>query len=275
MLLLPLAMAGSCAPAATFDHLSGGEQGTLRVEFELKGKEDGRPIHRTVVMVLRMESDESFEWADDHDVAGLAGAAAQREQAMAGASAGMNQLDMAAIARTCDRAPDSAECKAGQKAMADAMAQVDSAMRTGLPANGSASPYKDRGHSWHGLMAGTACGTIEGRLLDPGRPGGTTRIPTGANDGSSMATCLHKIIVDRKSNTARLMISPFEVARPDKQERGYYLIEALDLAGNANVRTENGVELRNIPFNGNRPAGTATYRGPRGVTTVRWTFERQ
>ncbi|GAB3443763.1 hypothetical protein NX773_03645 [Massilia solisilvae] len=277
LLLCSLASAGLSALAADRAPLPAGQKATLRVEFNLAGKEDGRPIHRTVTMALRMESDASYDGEDpEYDAAASYSAAgAQREKALAAARTRLDKLDMDAVARACDRDRDSAECQAGQQAFAASMAQADTAMRIGVrqpdPAN------KDRYQSWRAVADNTdACGTIEGRLLDAGKPAAVTRLPSGATDGSGMRTCLHIMTVDRKRNQVQLAFFPFEVARSDKKERGYYLIEGLDFDGNANAEfapAKGSLILRGLPFQGGRPSGTASYRGERGVTTVKWSVE--
>lgn len=268
-------LAAPHADAARFDAVPQGGHGRLHIEFELKGKEDGRPIHRTVAMVLEMESDGSFDLASEEDAVAAASQEPRREQRIARARISFDKLDMDAITRVCERAPDSKECKAGQKAFADSMAQADAAMRVGMPQE--SNPYKDRGLGWHGLMRNGACGTIEGHLLDPGRAGGVTRLSSDAKGGAGISTCMHKIIVDRKYNRATIYLVPFEQARPGRRERGYSLIEGLDFDGVANAefdRTMGTLELRALAFKGDRPSGSASYRGPRGVTTMRWRFER-
>lgn len=280
---LTLLAAGASAAvpsvAGGLAHLPGGEKGMLRIDFELKGKELGKPIHRTVSMQIRMEADETTDTGPD-DAAEEAGAArasatraqadAERDRRLAATRARMAQIDQAGSLRACDKDPDGKECQAASAAMRSALMDANAAM--GAP---DLSVNKDRYQRWHAVQgqAGQGCGTIEAKVLDPGKPPQIARLPS-TPAASGVETCLHFFVVDRKSGEANIFLSPFEIRQPDVKERGNYVIEESDIQAGAHGSKATLAHLKFAP-NARQASGAASVQSERGVTTVRWTFARQ
>lgn len=265
------ALAGDAAPV--------GQAGSLRVEIDVVGKDNGRAIHRTQTIVLRLQAEEpgfdnGLAAKPDEDSPAAVNARQQRdarmEQRMAKARASQQALDMDAIARACDRDQDSAECKAGQRAFAASMAQVDQAMQETYADNmAGVDMHSRRFQRWHALQTpGGGCGTVEAKVLDPGKPQQVARLPASAAS-AQIDTCFSSLVVDTGTGKVFLHLTPVEVLRPGGQ-RGDFVIEGADFGEDGDFDTmHSALTIRN-----GQPSGSASYRSYRGVTKVRWSFQR-
>jgi hypothetical protein len=284
--LAALLLAGSASSAALAGEPPArpGQTATLRIELELTGKDRGKPIHRTVSMVVHVVSQETtgYDLLASGDDAPAAAAAGERrdarlDQRLAAARAHQEKLDMDAITRACDADQQSAECKRGQAAFAQAMGEVDQAMREAANDAGNGAPTDpNRYQQWAAVPGkdGQSCGTIEARVLDQGKAE-VTRIPRPGV--LAVDTCSSSIALDRTGHRTKLYISPLEILRANATDRGDIVIDGTDVNVNAGSEfnaINNSLILRNNPYqaSGSRLSGSATYRGSRGVTVVRWSL---
>lgn len=267
------ALAGALAPV--------GQAGTLRVEIDVSGRMDGRPVHRAETFVVRMQAGEpanhnGLAATAETDSPAAVQARQQRdarlEQRMATARASQQALDMdaIAIARACDRDQDSAECKAGQRAFAASMGQVDQAMRASYSeATAGFEANANRFQPWQALQGpGGGCGTVEAKVLDPGKPQQVARLPASAAS-AQLDTCFHSMVVDTQTGELFFRLASIEVLRPGGQ-RGDFVIEGADFGEGGEFDNSQG----SLTVRAAKPSGSASYRSFRGTTVVRWSFQR-
>jgi hypothetical protein len=285
--LAALLLAAGASGGALAGPAPSGQGATLRIELELTGKDRGKPVHRTVNMVVHLTAQETTAYdmlaktgADENpsDVAERERRSAKLDRKLAVAREHQHKLDMDAMARACNADQDSAECKRGQAAFAQSMAEVDQAMRESMPGGDGKPLDSGRYQQWVGVPpdGGQACGTIEGRVLDGGKAE-VTRIPRPGV--LPVSTCFSTIQVDHTGHRVSLHVAPLEILRANATERGDFLIDGTDVdsdAGGDFDSLSNSLSLRNTSFrdSGGKLSGSAAYKGWRGVTMLRWSLER-
>jgi hypothetical protein len=262
-----------------------GQSAMLRVELELTGKDHGRPIHRAVSMAVHM----GLQATSGYDLLAQGGgqpdplAAAERERRdarldkrLAASRAQQEKLDIDALTRACSADEQSAECKRGQAALLQSLSEADDALKEAAGAAGSAAPPNSQRYElWGGVLNadGQSCGTIEGRLLDQDK-NEVTRIPRPGV--LAVATCASFVALDRTGHIAKVSISPLELLRANATGQGEFLIDGTDVnasGGGDFDPVSNSLTIHKAyQSSGPRLSGSATYRGPRGVTVVRWSL---
>jgi hypothetical protein len=285
-LLLGTACAAGPAAFAAESPLAAGQKGTLRVEFDQSGNNNGKPIHRTMTMVLRMQAlpgtgYDPFAKDDPNAVAKDERTAATLGKRAAAVAVKKKQLDMDAIARACAADPQGAACQAGQKAFAESVGAMDQALNEAASAYSRPPPADpNRFQPWRALLGkeGEGCGTIEARVLDPGKTEPVARLPSSPAT-AELETCFSMMTIDRTKHEASLHLKPIQIRRPNATESRQFVIDGtavnIDGVGDFDWSLDM-LHIRDSRFQGSggQISGSATYRSPRAVTVVRWTFSR-
>lgn len=267
----PAALAAGPAPA--------GQAATLEVHIEVSGKEDGRAVRRTQHMVLRLRADKptfANSLAEEPDPSTPAATAARQrrdarlEQRAAAARASLQQLDMDAIARACDRDQDSEACQAGRRAFASSIGQAEQLMQqTYADDTAGLETQSARYQGWHGLQTPAGgCGTVEAKVRDPGRPARVARLPSTAAT-AELETCFSTVIVDTHTGKLFFSLNPIQIVWQGGGH-GDVVIDGADFGDGAVYD-----HLRNaVTIRGADRTGSTTYRSGRGTTVVRWSFQQ-